>query len=61
LPAESGARLVITHTRITQPGAGPDFAARWLFHLDTLAAITAGSEPPADRATWDELHTQYSV
>lgn len=59
--ADGGTRLVLTHSRITDPGATPDFAAGWHFHLDTLAAITTGSEPPADRITWDELHMQYSV
>jgi uncharacterized protein YndB with AHSA1/START domain len=54
-----GARLVLTHTRNARPGSAADFAAGWHFHLDTLDALIAGVEAPADRATWDELSKHY--
>ena len=58
-PEQDGTRLVLTHSRITNAGAGPDFAAGWHFHLDTLTAVATGAEVPAERVTWDELHTRY--
>ena len=60
-PEPGGTRLVLTHARITNPGAGLDFASGWHFHLDTLTALTNGTDPEADRVTWEELHTQYAA
>jgi hypothetical protein len=51
---------VLTHTRLTDPAGIPDFGAGWHFHLDTLAAVAVGAEPPADRTTWEELRVRYA-
>jgi hypothetical protein len=53
-----GTRLVLTHTRVVDP-AGPDFAAGWHRHLDTLSALTAGTEPSPDRLSWEQLYQHY--
>jgi uncharacterized protein YndB with AHSA1/START domain len=54
----AGARLVLTHTRVANP-AGPDFAAGWHRHLDTLSAVAAGVEPSPGRPRWDQLYQRY--
>lgn len=51
-------RLVLTHSRATA-AAAPDFAAGWHLHLDTLAWLADGAEPPLDRSTWSDLHEHY--
>ncbi|TCO23288.1 uncharacterized protein YndB with AHSA1/START domain [Kribbella steppae] len=58
-PEENGTRLVLTHSRITDPTDAPDFAAGWHFHLDTLDSLVLGTQPPTDRPTWDHLHAHY--
>jgi uncharacterized protein YndB with AHSA1/START domain len=60
-PADDGTRLLLTHSRITRPDAAPDFAAGWHFHLDTLQSVALGTEPPSDRATWDDLRAHYAA
>jgi DNA-binding transcriptional ArsR family regulator len=51
-------RLVLTHTRDID-AAGPDFAAGWHGHLDTLTALAAGAQTAPDRPTWDQLYRRY--
>lgn len=58
-PGEGGTLLSLTHSRVSGPDAALDFASGWHFHLDTLTAVAAGAEPPADRQTWDDLRAQY--
>ena len=57
-PDGAGSRLVLTHSRTAGPAA-PDFAAGWHRHLDTLGYLTRGTEPPAGRQAWHDLHQHY--
>lgn len=54
----AGSRLVLTHSRVAAPAA-PDFAAGWHRHLDTLGYLARGTEPPAGRPGWQDLHRHY--
>jgi uncharacterized protein YndB with AHSA1/START domain len=54
----SESQLILTHTRVSTP-AGPDFAAGWHRHLDTLAALTVGSQDSPDGPSWQELYETY--
>ena len=53
-----GSRLILTHSR-TASQAAPDFAAGWHRHLDTLGYLTRGTQPPAGRPAWQDLHEHY--
>ncbi|HEY3953665.1 MAG TPA: SRPBCC family protein [Streptosporangiaceae bacterium] len=54
----AGSRLVLTHSHTAGPAA-PDFAAGWHRHLDTLGYLARGTEPPAGRPGWQDLHQHY--
>ena len=58
VPEGEGTRLILTHSR-TSPPAAPDFAAGWHYHLDTLSFLIKGTEPVAERPTWQQLRTHY--
>jgi uncharacterized protein YndB with AHSA1/START domain len=52
--------LVLTHSRAAEQPA-PDFAAGWHRHLDTLGYVARGTQPPADRPSWDDLRQHYDT
>jgi len=54
-----GSRLVLTHSHV-DPSAGPDFAAGWHHHLDSLTEVTQETQPASARPNWDELRQHYA-
>jgi uncharacterized protein YndB with AHSA1/START domain len=54
----SASRLILTHSDVTAP-AGPDFAAGWHRHVDTLSAFANGTPHSPEGPSWQELYEIY--